>query len=506
MEVLLRAADERVSWKQDKSDAAPSYSFLPGVYMSTAPIGTSTPVQPEEELPGPRDQPNVEPAIDGDGSKTRVILHGDNTFEYMWSMKRSGARAMEFTVEMEGVWNKPVLNRTRRGEEDQRVSLSANRIRFQRLSNYVFQCIDECLESTGSALPAEILSNSPACRILAGLTKKIANKLGAPVDVMTEKWLPVRGVRLALSKTTRSDEIKLKKFNPYYCERQINHVAVVLKASLFTNIIIVIVMTSVAIASNSLALISALVENMVDLFVQGLLWYAGTRSGKKQDYAKYPAGTSRFEPVAIIVAASVMVLASIVFIQESVTKLLDGFASDEPEAPILSAAAIAIAVTAVIVKIGLMLYSSWILKTTVSAAVEAIHQDNFNDMISNSFAVAAYIVASVEPKAWYVDPAGAILIFLYIMVAWSKMAWEQVTQLVGVCASDEFIEEVKNLCNNHHPSMALDIVRAYHFGSKYLVELEVVVPAEMSVKLAHDIALQVQFKVENLEELACCFS
>ncbi|RLN71481.1 hypothetical protein BBJ29_004011 [Phytophthora kernoviae] len=340
---------------------------------------------------------------------------------------------------------------------------------------------------------------------------------------MTEKWLPVRGVRLALAETTGSDEIKVKKFNPFYCdklsvimpwdfamqvlrgERQMNHVAVVLKASLFTNIVIVIVMTSVAVASNSLALISALVENMVDLFVQGLLWYAGTRSGKKQDYTKYPAGTSRFEPVAIIVAASVMVLASIVFIQESVKKLLDGFASDEPEAPILSAAAIAISVTAVIVKIGLMLYSSWILKTTVSAAVEAIHQDNFNDMISNSFAVTAYIVSSVEPEAWYVDPAGAILIFLYIMVAWGKMAWEQVTQLVGVCASDEFIEEVKNLCNNHHASMTLDIVRAYHFGSKYLVELEVVVPADMSVKLAHDLALQVQFKVENFEEVERAF-
>ncbi|KAE9268907.1 hypothetical protein PF008_g31002, partial [Phytophthora fragariae] len=123
-------------------------------------------------------------------------------------------------------------------------------------------------------------------------------------------------------------------------EEPLDHVAVVLKASLCTNIVIVIVMTSVALASNSLALISALVENMVDLFVQGLLWYAGTRSGKKQDYAKYPAGTSRFEPVAIIVAASVMVLASIVFIQESARKLVDGFTSGEPEAPTLSTAAI----------------------------------------------------------------------------------------------------------------------------------------------------------------------
>ncbi|RLN63182.1 hypothetical protein BBJ28_00009733, partial [Nothophytophthora sp. Chile5] len=46
-------------------------------------------------------------------------------------------------------------------------------------------------------------------------------------------------------------------------ERQVDHVALVLKASLFTNIVIVISMTSIAIASHSLALISALVENMV---------------------------------------------------------------------------------------------------------------------------------------------------------------------------------------------------------------------------------------------------
>ncbi|KAL3657358.1 hypothetical protein V7S43_017677 [Phytophthora oleae] len=200
-----------------------------------------------------------------------------------------------------------------------------------------------------------------------------------------------------------------------------------------------------------------------------------------------------------------MVLASIVFIQESARKLVDGFTSGEPEAPSLSTAAIVIVVTAVVIKIGLMLYSAWILKSTFSAAVEAIHQDNLNDTISNSFAVAAYIVAAVKSEAWYVDPAGAILIFLYIMVSWGKMAWGQVTQLVGVCASEDFVLEVKELCRHHHPSMVLDIVPAYHFGSEYLVELEVVVSAEMSVKDAHDIALQLQFKVENLDEVERAF-
>ncbi|KAF1328634.1 Cation diffusion facilitator, partial [Globisporangium splendens] len=288
-------------------------------------------------------------------------------------------------------------------------------------------------------------------------------------------------------------------------EKPVDHVAMVLKSSLITNICIVLVMTTVAIGSRSLALLSTLVENMVDLFVQGLLWYAGTRSGKKQDYAKYPAGTSRFEPVAIIVASSVMVLVSVTFIQEGVKKLIDGFAHGNPEAPNLSAIAIALSSTIVVIKIGLVAYSYWTIKRTYSAAAHAIGDDNRNDVVSNSFAICAYIIASSDEDLWYVDALGAIVIFLLIMFAWAKMGKEQVAQLVGVSASEEFMTEVKELCGSHHPSMSLDIMRAYHFGSKYLVELEVVVPADMTVKMAHDIALQLQFKVENLEDVERAF-
>lgn len=288
-------------------------------------------------------------------------------------------------------------------------------------------------------------------------------------------------------------------------EKPADHVALVLQSSLITNICIVLVMTSVAIASKSLALLSTLVENMVDLFVQGLLWYAGTRGGKKQDYAKYPAGTSRFEPVAIIVAASVMVLVSVTFIQEGAKKLIDGFVHGNPESPNLSMVAIILSCSIVVIKIGLTAYAYWTIKRTYSAAAHAIGDDNRNDVASNSFAVAAYIISSANEDLWYVDAIGAIFVFLLIMFAWAKMGKEQVAQLVGVSASEEFMTEVKELCGNHHPSMSLDIIRAYHFGSKYLVELEVVVPAEMTVKMAHDIALQLQFKVENLEDVERAF-
>ena len=45
--------------------------------------------------------------------------------------------------------------------------------------------------------------------------------------------------------------------------------------------------------------------------------------------------------------------------------------------------------------------------------------------------------------------------------------------------------------------MQADIIRAYHFGSNYLVEVEVILPEKMSVREAHDISLDLQKKIEE---------
>jgi len=66
-------------------------------------------------------------------------------------------------------------------------------------------------------------------------------------------------------------------------------------------------------------------------------------------------------------------------------------------------------------------------------------------------------------------------------------------------ASQEFIDEVRLLADMHHPLMKADIVRAYHFGNNYLVELEVILPESMRVREAHDISLSLQKRVEELD-------
>lgn len=44
-------------------------------------------------------------------------------------------------------------------------------------------------------------------------------------------------------------------------------------------------------------------------------------------------------------------------------------------------------------------------------------------------------------------------------------------------------------------TLQVDALRAYFFGSKYMVEVEVLLPPDMSVRESHDIALALQHKV-----------
>ena len=75
----------------------------------------------------------------------------------------------------------------------------------------------------------------------------------------------------------------------------------------------------------------------------------------------------------------------------------------------------------------------------------------------------------------------------------------QVDKIVGISAPADFIDRLESMAAVHHERLSVDVIRAYYFGARFLVEVEVVMPADMSVKDSHDIALTLQHRV-----LACC--
>ena len=61
-----------------------------------------------------------------------------------------------------------------------------------------------------------------------------------------------------------------------------------------------------------------------------------------------------------------------------------------------------------------------------SDSVMALAEDHRNDILSNMGAIACGIGASMSRKVWWIDPAGAIVISLYIVWSWMVICKGQV--------------------------------------------------------------------------------
>lgn len=313
-----------------------------------------------------------------------------------------------------------------------------------------------------------------------------------------------------------------------------------LDLSLWINIFILLTKVIAYLETLSLSVLAALVDSILDVVSQWILAYTERRSSKTRSSAHYPAGASRLEPLGVLSCAALMGFASFGVLKEALEQLFEGLGDgagnvlmDENWSSFWSMLSV------VVVKLGL-----WGLcqkvghvraeeagngnnsdvvgvgsvdgkvgppvvpptpKYYVDSTLEALSQDHWNDCLSNAVAAAALLCTFTNDRLWILDPIGAVFISLYIIFSWYSTGKEQIEQLTGKAAPRDFIDELYETANNFDPKMEVDVVRAYHFGPKFLVELEVVLPRDTLLFESHDLGMELQYEIESREEVERCF-
>lgn len=227
-----------------------------------------------------------------------------------------------------------------------------------------------------------------------------------------------------------------------------------------------------------------------------------------------------------------MSVASLEVIQYSIIDIWHGVNGDEPIILVDFHLYVILGI-GILLKLILYLYCNWavnlIRESSVSGTdmLNALAEDHLNgkkiylfinlllkyiiiiniDVWSNTVAlITASIACNVaNNSAWWVDPAGAILISVAIIYRWISIMQEQIQKVVGHTAPPEFIEKIIELAASHDQRLIVDCTRAYHFGARYNVEMEIVLPGRMTVMESHDIALALQHKIESFDNVERAF-
>ncbi|KAL5015134.1 hypothetical protein ScPMuIL_009404 [Solemya velum] len=280
------------------------------------------------------------------------------------------------------------------------------------------------------------------------------------------------------------------------------------KLSFFCNVILLVAKLTAAILSGSLSIISSLVDSVVDLASSVTIW-ATAKYAKRRDPYVYPQGRSKLEPVGIVILAVIMAVASVVLIIEALEKIIAYAQDPSSPAPIMDPVTISIACLTIVVKLVLFL----LCRGLNHPAIRVLALDHRNDVFANSVAVICGYLGSVgfqnSTGKWevvFVDPLGAIFISLYIVYNWIMVLKVQIKVLTGYTANPDFLSKITWTCVNHHREIKyVDTVRAFHFGNNFLVEVDIVLPEEMTLKEAHNIGEPLQQKIERFPEVERAF-
>ena len=279
-------------------------------------------------------------------------------------------------------------------------------------------------------------------------------------------------------------------------------IAMAIHGSFLLNVILLTAKIVASIQSGSMSVIASAADSLLDILSGSVLVITHRLVGnqKPSDNFHYPQGKSRMEPIGVFAFAIIMMLSSMQIIIEAIRRLVS-----RPEIDLGLVTLLILGFT-IISKAFACWYCNKVADKYQSSSAAAYAEDHRNDVLTNMVGVGAAVAAAYVPSLWWLDSAGAIGIALYIIVCWLNTGAEQLQFLTGRGASPFLLQQLTYIAANHDNRIKfVDTVRAYHFGVRFLVEVDIVLPQDMPLQQSHDIGESLQHRLEELEDVERAF-
>ncbi|PLW09734.1 hypothetical protein PCANC_24013 [Puccinia coronata f. sp. avenae] len=281
-------------------------------------------------------------------------------------------------------------------------------------------------------------------------------------------------------------------------ESNATQVRIAIQASFIVNCLLAALQLYAAISSLSLSFFATALDAVFDPCANFALNYAH-RYANKVDLRKYPSGGSRFETIGNIVYSGAMGCASVVLVVESIESFVRGREAADQQLHIPAIAAVCASFLAK----GILFLYCWAIRNQ-DGQVRVLWEDHRNDLFINAFGI--FTNAAGAKIKWWIDPLGAMLISVGLIILWGASITREFKQLAGASAPVDFMQRVvyKAMTFSQHIEK-IDSCKCYHVGPNYFVEIDIVMDGNTPLWLAHDLGQELQDKLEALPNIDRAF-
>ena len=238
----------------------------------------------------------------------------------------------------------------------------------------------------------------------------------------------------------------------------------------------------------SQALVADAIHSASD-FITVIVIIVGAKFWNSPPDKDHPYGHKRFETLISVGIGLAVCAVGVGLGYNAVIALKNG----EQSHPEWIAAVMAL--VSIVVKEVLFRYTRAKGRAIRSEAVEANAWHHRSDAYSSIPVLVAVLFGIVMPELWFADSVGAIIVSIFILHSGFEIAWPGIHRVADEGASEEVSQKLQAVALACPNVISIHGFRTRYVGSDLHVDLHVVVPAEMSLLSAHDLAEEVERRI-----------
>jgi ferrous-iron efflux pump FieF len=243
------------------------------------------------------------------------------------------------------------------------------------------------------------------------------------------------------------------------------------------------------ISTGSVALLSSLVDSLVDALASLVNFFAVRHAVVPAD-REHRFGHGKAEPLAALGQSAFLVGSAVLLMMEAVRRLV----SPPPVEGAL--AGVAVMLFSIVVTIGLVTYQRHVVRHTGSLAIGADELHYRGDLILNGGVIATLILGSVY-QVPILDPLFGAGVALWIVYSATKIARLSLTQLMDRELPDAERARVRAIAESHPEVTAVHDIRTRIAGPTTFIQLHLEMDGAINLLRAHEISDAVEMDLRR---------
>ncbi len=264
--------------------------------------------------------------------------------------------------------------------------------------------------------------------------------------------------------------------------------------SCIVNFVIFIVKLIIGLSIQSISLITDAFHSLSDSMSSIVIIVGFYYSSKPAD-EEHPFGHARSENIASLIVAIMLFIISFEFLKDSVMRII------KPEHVKFSVGFIIVIIFTIIVKELLSQYSLYLGKKLDSIALQTDAYHHKTDVYATCLVIVSILLSHFGITR--VDGIIGCAISLYIAYIAYEMAKKSIDPLLGEKPSEVLIEDIKKIAKSFEHVKGIHDIIIHNYGDKHIISFHIEVPDSLSPCKIHDIADEVEKKINHLYNATC---